>query len=374
MWGCNPSQKLLNNRMYDAAIRKSVKKIKKKQKDKEVNVLKEAYRLANTENNERIAFLRKEGRPENWEEIFLIYSQMANRQTLVRTLRENILSRIGYVFVDYDQEIIASKQKAAEYLYAHALKLLEKTGDKMAARQAWEELQKVKTYYPSFKDIDSKINEARAAGMNYVIFEMKNGTPVPLPPDFEVELTKISLQELDQKWIMFDVKKVEARYYDYKILVNMKVIDVSPEGVKEVHYAEEKEVADGYEYELDANGNVKKDSLGNDIKKPKYKKISCNVVETQLHKAARISGSVDFLNLITGQLIKSEPVVSESFFDYAWANATGDLNALKPETKEKLKLKPGGFPPDFDMLFQNGQILKGMVKDIIWRNKGLFLN
>jgi len=369
---CNVPQKLLNQRQYDEAIKKTVPKIKKSQKDKHINVLAEAYRLANMENNSRISFLRAEGRPENWEEVFRLYSRMANRQHLVRSLNEDVLLRIGFVYIDYDKEIIQSKQKAAEFLYAQSEQLIA-SGDKLSARRAWENLQKVKSWYPTFKDIDTKINEARQAGMNYVIFEMRNATPIPLPPDFESELTKISLNELNQKWILYDVKRVTARKYDYQILVNMKVIDVSPEGVKEIHYTEEKEVPDGFDYVLDAKGNVMKDSLGNDIKIPKHKKNVCRVVETQLHKASTIRGSVDFVDLSSGQLIKTEPIFAENFFNYSWAVASGDLSAMTEATGKKLKNRPAGFPPDFEMLLQNAQVIKGMTKDIIWRHKSLFL-
>ncbi|MEI7596650.1 MAG: hypothetical protein WCK02_12945 [Bacteroidota bacterium] len=369
---CMSSKKMMNKGYYDRAIAKSVKKLKKNpQNGKEIAVLKDAYRLANQKDNENISFLRKEGRPDIWDEVFSTVSILKNRQDIIRTLPTDVLSKIGYQYIDYDQELISAKQKAAEYFYVHAVSLIDKK-EKMAARQAYDELIRVKGYYPSYKDVDQKLLLAKEQGMSYVIFVMKNVTSVPLPPDFESELTKISLYELNNFWTNFDTREVKNRVYDYAIMVNMKNINVSPEQAKEIERTETKKVEDGYQYVLDAKGNVMKDSLGNDIKIQKYKDIQCFVTEHKLHKQSIISGSIDFMKLSNGQLMKSDPITSEYFFDYSWAIAKGDMNAASEETKKMIKNKAIPFPDSFGMLLNTGQILKNMTKDIIWSNKNMF--
>lgn len=369
---CMSPKKMLDKGYYDGAIAKSVKKIKKNPtKTKHVMVLKDAYRLANQLDNDRIAFLRKEGRPDVWDEIFAVYSNMKRRQDMVRPLPANVLTQIHYVYVDYDQEIISAKRKAAEYFYAHAVKLLEEN-DKMAARKAYDELVRLKRLYPNYKDVEQLLQEAHYKGTNFVIFEMKNATRVPLPPDFESELVKLSLSELNNKWTAFENKKIKGRNYDYAILVNMKRIDVSPEHVKEVDREEKKEVEDGFDYALDANGNVMKDTAGNDIKIARYKEIVCYITEYQMHKQAIISGSIDFIDLRSGQLVKSEPITSEFIFDHIWVNVKGDKRALSPKTRKMIKNKPMPFPDDFSLLLNTGQVMKNMTKEIIWRHKNLF--
>ena len=77
-----------------------------------------------------------------------------------------------------------------------------------------------------------------------------------------------------------------------------------PEEVKENNYSETKEIEDGFDYELDANGNVKKDTAGNDIKIIKYKTIRCNVKELHQFKTARISGTIDYLDNYNNKLLK----------------------------------------------------------------------
>lgn len=372
---CTSSSKLMKSGNYEGAIRKSVQKLKrKKQNDNEVVILEQAYLKANERDRERITFLKKEGKPDNWDEIFSVYSKMSKRQELIKPLfplRVTVQNRDAHFdIVNYDDEIIQAKKNATEYFYAHALSLLEKN-NKTEARKAYSELLKVKTLSGNYKDVEKELLRAKNIGTSYVIFKMKNTTGVPLPPSFEDELTKISLAELNSEWLSYYTHETNGWEYDYTIVVNMKNINVSPEGIKETRYTETKIIPDGFEYVLDVHGNVKKDSLGNDIKKPKTKTISCDIIETYQSKKAIIAGTLDYINNNSGQLIKTDPIASEKFFEYRSYVAMGDINALKPETKAKLGNRPMPFPPGFDMLLQAGQTLKDMVKSIIYNNRGI---
>ena len=370
---CASPGKLMRNGNYDAAIYKAVKKLKRhKTSEKQALTLETSYRKANERDKEKIAFLKKEGTPDNWENIFSIYSSMKGRQDVVKPLLPlNVGTRPAvFEIVNYDEEIIQAKQKAAEYLYVHAVSLLDKK-NKIEARKAYGELMQVKNYYSNYKDVDAQINKALAMGTSYVLFRMQNKTGVPLPPNFEAELTKISLTELNNQWLVYHTAETKGVDYDYTILVNMKNIEVSPEFVKENQFVDSKEVPDGFQYALDKKGNVMKDSTGNDIKIPKKKTISCTVNETYQNKKATIAGSLDYVDNYSKQLLKTDPIAADNFFEYRSATATGDLNALKPESKANLGKRPVPFPPGFDMLLQAGQTLKGMVKNIIWANKGV---
>lgn len=372
---CTSSSKLMKSGNYDSAIRKSVQKLKhKKQNDREIVVLEQSYQKANDRDRESVAFLKKEGKPDNWDEIFAVYSKMSQRQEIIKPLLPLHIAGQGrdahFDIVNYDDEIIQAKKNATEYFYTHALSLLEKN-NKTDARKAYAELLRVKSYANNYKDVDKELIRAKNMGISYVIFKMKNTTGVPLPPSFEDELTKISLAELNSEWLSYQTHETKGWEYDYTIVVNMKNINVSPEGVKETNYTETKIIPDGFQYVLDSHGNVKKDSLGNDMKVPKTKTIFCNVTETYQNKKAIIAGTLDYINNNTGQLIKTDPIASENFFEYRSVAAIGDMNALKPETKAKLGNRPVPFPSGFDMLLEAGQILKGMAKNIIFANKSI---
>jgi len=369
--GCTSAKKYMQRGQYDYAVRKSVQKLAKKpRKEKLIVVLDQSYKNANQQDLDRINFLKKSGEPDIWDEVFDAYAKMKRRQDYVKTLPSNVLTAISFKYINYDDEIIEAKKKAAEYFYAHGNKLLEK-GDKAGARQAYEEFLKVKGYYQDYKDVDAQIQKALVAGTTNVLFKMQNKSGIPLPPNFEEELTKISLTDLNTRWINYDTKEIEKRAYDYTILVNIKGMDVSPESVKETQYTETKEIQDGFQYVLDRNGNVMKDSLGNDVKAPKYKTINCLIIESMQKRTAIITASVDYFNNATSQLISSETLTAQAFFDHSSVKAIGDINALKPETKNKLGSQPVPFPTGPAMILMADDILKNMTKDIIWKNRGI---
>ncbi|HQI46538.1 MAG TPA: hypothetical protein PLC59_10825, partial [Bacteroidales bacterium] len=340
-------------------------------KSKEILILKQAYSIANQTNKESIAYLKKTGEPDVWDDLFSIYLKMKARQNKVKTLPQTILDKIDYKYVDYDLEIIEAKKKAAEYFYVHAQTLINK-GDKENSRTAYSELLKVKEYYNYYKDTDSLLTVALNNGKTHILFNIENETTILLPADFETELTKISLTDINKLWINYDVAEVEGRTYSYKATLNIKVIDISPEKIKEVHYTDSKQMEDGFTYLLDKNGNVVKDSLGNDIKIPKYTTISCAVIETQQRKSAVVSGTLNMVNTETNQLVKTDPVTAQTFFENSYVVINGNIKALTEESKKKLKNKPLPFPSDPALVLQTAEILKNAVKDIMVRNKYLF--
>lgn len=373
LFGCVSSKKELNRGNYAAAVHKSVRKLRKNRTNtKEVFVLEQAYSKANQQDFDRIEFLKKEGNPDIWDEVFSTYSTLKNRQDYVKTvLPLKVSGREANIPVrNYDEELIAAKKKAAEYFYAHGNQLLSKN-DKFEARKAYSDFQMVKNYYSNYKDVDDLLLKSRSMGVSRAMLKMDNKSGIPLPKEFEEDLFKISLNDLNSTWMIYDTKYNKDANYDYGLIANIKTIAVSPESVKEIRSNETMEVPDGFSYVLDKKGNVMKDSLGNDIKIPKTKTISCTVIQVLLHKQAVISGTLDYVDIRTGQLLRSDPITSEVCFDNISATAIGDLNALKPETKQLLNNRPMPFPSDPAMLMQSSHTLKEMIKGIVYNNRYL---
>jgi len=370
---CETPKYLMDHGLYDKAIQKACIKIKRNPDKylKYIDVLKQSLEQSNRIDNDRIAFLSKDGQPDRWDEVFQIYSNLKNRQNIVMTLPQQFLSYINFSQVNYDSQIVIAKRNAAEYHYALALKKLE-TKDKLSAREAYYEFLRVRDYYPDYKDLNNLINQAKGLGMSYVIFQIKNNTNLIIPADFETELTKLSLYEINTEWTEFNTSKVNGRHYNYAIIVSLKNIFVSPEQVKETQCTDSKKVSDGFDYVLDKNGNVMKDSSGNDIKVPRFKTIYLYISQFEMHKEVKITANIDFYNLDNNQLMMGEPIYADNFFNYIWANARGDMDAACPQTIKLLQNQPAPFPPDGDMILNAGQILKNFVKDIIWKNKAVF--
>ncbi len=371
LFSCTSSKKYIQQGRYDLAIKKSVKKLRKKPtNEKEILNLKKAYDLANDRDNQRIKFLKLEGKPDVWDEVFTTFSAMQRRQALVKTvLPLNINGKtINFKIVDYNQEIISAKKKAAEYFYAHSKKLLERN-DKQSARDAYYELKRVKQYYNDYKDVDKLINKALNKGTSYAYLRVDNKSRFKLSQRFVDDLLNIGTARLNQQWVIYDTRKLKNKNYDYIVSLRINRINVSPEGLKEKHYEETKEINDGWEYVLDSHGNVMKDSLGNDIKKPKHKTIRCKVIEVYQHKTATIFASIDYIDIKSKQILLSKKVSADNIFEYASATALGDVRALRPETKKIVGRLPAPFPRDMDMINEAEKVLKRTIENALYDNR-----
>ncbi|MFC2087393.1 hypothetical protein ACFLSA_04465 [Bacteroidota bacterium] len=368
------AQKMLQKGRYDEAIEKAIKKIRKNDNNqKAIEVLDKAYRISNEKDMERIRFLQQEGKADNWEEILYHYSTLKRRQSLVRTvLPLNLKGRnINYSYIDYNQQIIEAKQNAAEYFYTHGQELMN-MGDKESYRLAYEEFQKVKNYSSEYGDIERLIREAETMGISRVLLQIENRTHLNLPEEYLNDLVTINTSLINSKWVEYHTRLVnEDVFYDYTVHVILKSIAVSPDKVTEKDHVIKKEVEDGFEYVLDDDGNVMKDTAGNDIKVTKYKTLQCTVIEKIQHKVAMVSGAIEFYSNSEKKLMKTDPFKTETVFNHQSARAIGDEEALDDEMAKLIKRKEIPFPDDFDLIFQTTDHVRNAVRNSLVVNKRL---
>ena len=372
---CASPKKYMVNQNYDAAIEKAVHKLLKSPKKGELMVtIDRAYNLANQQDLERVKFLEQEGNPRNFDEVVNLYRRLKNRQTLVNTVTPFQYNGKTYNYqqVDYDQALIDSKRKAADYFYAHGKKLMQ-NGDKESIRKAYEEFAKVKEYTGDYTDIDQYITEARDRGMSRVLVQAINNTRLKFSPDFMDNLLTIDNKGLNSFWVEYDFRDMDPRtQYDYYVNVNLNDIMISPDKSEEKDYTEEKKVEDGWNYALDSRGNVMKDSLGNDIKIKKYKDLKCTVIETHQHKSCQVNGVVEYIQNNPSKLLRKVPIGANLDFDHSWARAIGDLGALSDASKQKCKVKAMPFPSDLDMVYEGTDRLKLAITNVL-RSNGSYI-
>jgi hypothetical protein len=375
---CNiPRQQILRGN-YDDAITTLCRKLSRKpNKDENIILLERAYLGAQQRDLDRIDYLRKENSATNWITINDIYKHIQFRQNQIRPLLPlriaSLKRNCNITLIDVNDQIINSGNKAAEFYYNEAQSLL-KTNSHLNARKAYSDLMEIKNYPNQYTDVSQLLVQAKQMGINHVLFRMRNVSNEMLPIDFEKDLLKISLQELNGEWIQYNTTQQENTNYDFEIIVRINKLIVSPEQNNEVNTLESKEIQDGWEYELDAKGNVKKDSLGNDIKHPKMKKITCDVKETNQLKTASIMATLDYVNLATKQLMQTFPLQADAVFENKFVFIHGDQNALSEATKAKLKSKPMPFPTNLQILDQCGNTLKPSIKTAILQHRGLVEN
>lgn len=372
---CLSPAKLVDMGDYDKAIDVCVQRLsgKKKKKTELVKSLESAFEKATRQDMRIAESLEKEGRPENWERINEIHRGIGRRQAKVEPLLP-LVDEYGYQakfqFVRIEDLERKSRENAADYFYNHAVELLDqaKKGDKPAARQAYSELQQINRYYRDFKNKNQLEQEALELGAIHILIKSENASNAVLPKDFERELLQFSTADLETVWRKYYNNPLSRNAFDYIVLVKMVNVAVSPERVKEREYVDYKEIEEGWEYVLDQNGNVMKDTLGNDIKVPKKVFVTANVLEVYQNKTATVSGRIEFLERQTGNILSSENITADAIFENYAATFKGDKRALSEDTKRRIGNSPMPFPPDEALLMQAAGILKPVVKQKIAAN------
>lgn len=364
--GCASSSKELETGDYDAALKKSAKKIKKNpSKYEEVDIFQDAYRMANKRDNADIARLKQQGNPANWAQIYRIYTRLKQHQDLALSLPP-----VGVTFEekDYTNDLLEAKSGAANYAYSQGEELMAK-GDQMSARKAHAKYSEAKGYLPDFRDVDAKIALAKQMGMTNVFYRVENLSGVVVPNEMIGNLQAMEVNDLDKGWVNYDNVLDTTKIYQYSAVLSIKQILVSPEQLKESATMEQKKIEDGFDYVLDANGNVTKDTLGNDIKIPKFKTIHCSVLRFIQTKTADVTADLEYRDNLKGTVLKKEPVVAQAVFENKYVTVNGDVNALSPETQKELEAKAMPFPTDDDMLMQAGVTINTTAKQVLVNNK-----
>ena len=371
--GCGSAKKQLESGNYDAAINKAVTELRKNPRSsKDIETLERAMDIAIDQDNERIRYLKMEGRANAWDEIYLIYKKMSDRQSMVRTVTpiEYEGRTIQWPYVDYMQEMVEAKKKAADFYYAHGKELME-NGTKDSYRQAYNEFVRATEYVgDGYEGIDQMMQEARYLGISRVYVTVKNFSSVNFPDEFEAELLALDLPRLNSEWVEYytSIPQNDTQF-DYLVNVNVRTVGVSPDRQFQRDTLVKRTVEDGFDYVKDERGNVMKDSLGNDIKVKKYKELQCALIRTFQVKECIIEGDVEMLSLYPEKTIKKEPIGATSNFDHISARAIGDENALSDDQKRMLKSEVVEFPTDLDMVIMCTENLKSAIRGFMEMNK-----
>jgi len=370
--GCGSSKKQLERGNYEAAIDMAVRQLRKDPRDeKQIAILDRSYNIVNEQDNERIRFLKLEGKPANWDEIYLVNKRLSDRQAIVRTVTPLELNgrTIEYPYIDYMPEMIAAKRKSADFYYAHGNELM-KSNLKESYRQAFYEFARAKEYVGDYEGIDNKINESKYLGMSRVLISLQNRSVIQFPEEFVDDLLAIDLPRLNSEWVEYHVKDLDASTkFDYFVNFTIKNIAVSPDQTMQNDTVVKKEVEDGFSYQLDKKGNVMKDSLGNDIKTIKYKTLQCALIETIQSKDCVIEGDVEVVEANPDKVLKKDPVGAQSGFEFVSARALGDIQALSPAQVEKTRSKPAPFPSDMEMIMKCSDALKQAINGALQSNR-----
>ncbi len=311
--------------------------------------------------------MKSENRPENWAAIYDQYVTIRRRQNRIEPLLP-LIDKRGYQasfrFVRTDKQEMEAKQNASEHLYQMGMEALERAeaGDKEAARSAYSHFKKIDRYFKQYKDRGLLIDKALELGISNVLIKVVNRAPVVLPSAFEQDLLNISTQNMDSRWQKYHPYPQDGIRYDYELLVKLVDIAVSPERVNERQYDETKEVVDGFEYVLDENGNVMKDTSGNDIKVDRKVIIKATVFEVFQSKAAKVSGRIELMDIQRNAVVDVKKFDTESLFENYAATFQGDERALSDKSKKYCNNRILPFPSNEDLLLDAAEQIRPLIR------------
>ncbi|HMB62626.1 MAG TPA: hypothetical protein VKN36_06110 [Eudoraea sp.] len=375
--GVKKTQEAINTGNYVNAINNALKNLSdnktKKGHQAYILLLEEAFEKHTARELQNIAFLKKDGNPANYEVIFETYTGLKSLQQRIRPLLplylydENRNAR--FAFKQYDEKIIAAKSSLSEYLYGNASNLLAAASNKYDYREAYQDFNYLEEINPGYMDCKQKMEEAYTKGLDYVKVHVVNDTDKIVPARLEEELLNFNTFGLNDLWTEYHANPLSNIQYDYEMQVAFRDIRVSPEQVYEKQIIKEKQIKDGYEYLEDEQGNLVKDSLGNEIKVDRLKTVRCNFYQYTQHKAAQVTGNVSYIDLRTKQPVNSYPLASEFVFEHVYANYNGDKRALDNDLVGLLNLAAVPFPTNEQMVYDAGEDLKSRLKNIIVQQK-----
>lgn len=373
--GVKKTKQALNSGNYQTAMNRAIKNLQnnkaKKGNQDYVLLLEEAFAKHTEKEISRIQFLENDGNPANLINVYEGYSNLKNLQNRIKPLLPLPVydedRNAQFKFVNYDNTILDVKDELSAYLYNNATNLLSNARNKLEYRQAYDDLKYLHDINPGYGDTSAKMDEAYQKGLDFVKVELKNETQQIIPERLESELLDFNTYGINNFWMQFHAKPMENINYDFAMELDFNQINISPERVNERQLIKEKVIKDGFEYVLDKNGNVAKDSLGNDIKVDKFKTVTCNFYEFTQLKTAQIGANVRFKDLKSGQVVNSYPLSSEFIFEHIYANVDGDRRALDNNLVALLDLAAIPFPTNEQMVYDAGEDLKARLKSIVNR-------
>ncbi len=348
------AQKSLASGDYDKAINIAVEKLSenktKRANQKLIPTLKEAYDKANQRDLRQIEKFKKLNSPLYYKNIYALYQNMDVRQDDIMMLLPLYYKNqeIDFEIKDYTSEIAEARDNYSSYLLSTGKKQL--AGNKMEARQAYETFNELEFVNPSYTDdIEDLIRQAKRKGSDLVLLKLYNKIAAYTTEEQIDELMRINASNMNNPWVIYQREEDPDTDYDREVNIYLDRLSISPEQVNSEIIHQQARVKDGWEYVYDQNGNVMKDSLGNDIKQDRIIVVQADVKLFQQLKTSIIDAKVEIKNLRTGD-INSTPMTGEARFENVYALYNGDKRAIEEKYYKALQNKEVPFPEDSEFV------------------------
>lgn len=322
----------------------------KKSNQKLIPILKESYSKAAKADLNEIKALEKQNTPESLKKIYGNYLNLDIRQDEVRALQPLYYEgkEITFSFDDYSDKIKNSKSNYSASLYANAMAALK--GNQLEARKAYKYLEDLNYIDPTYKkNLNDLLQKAKDKGSSFVLVTLKNNVK-NISNDSIKDLASINSANFTNQWIIFHNIKQRNINYNYQVDISLDKLTFEPEKTLQETVAQEGKIQDGWQYQLDSNGNVMKDDKGNDIKVAKYKVVKAEVTLYQQNKSSKLDGNIIIKDLTHRKTVSTNPTFGEAKFQHLYGKYRGDQRAIEQKYYEALQAKEVPYPQDFEFI------------------------
>ena len=335
---------------FDISIAELNKDKNKNSNQKHIPLLKEAFSKAADADLAEIKQLEKLQTAESLKKVYGNYLNLDIRQDEIRALLPLTYEgkNVEFKFSDYSSKITLSKKNYTDYLYSSALEDLN--GSQIDARNAYKYLEDLIYIDPVYKNnLNELLKKAKDKGSSFVLTTLKNNISA-ISNDSIIDLSNINASNFNNPWVIYHNKKDRNIKYDYEVVITLDKLTFEPEKTLQETVPQEAKVQDGWQYQLDGNGNVMKDDKGNDIKVPKYTTVNAEVVLYQQNKSSKIDGNVLIKNSKNNTTISENPQFGEAKFEHLYGKYRGDQRAIDQKYYEALKSKAIPYPHDYEFI------------------------
>jgi len=349
------AEKSIESGDYDKAFNIAVTKLSedkhKKSHQKLIPSLQEAYKKANERDIHKINQYKKLKDLSYLKEIYALYVAMDVRQDEVLMLQPLYYnnSEVTFKTKNYTKDIEKSLKEYSSHLYSTGTKQL--AGSKIDARSAYKTFNDLEFVNPSYvSNVGDLIRQAKVKGSSLVLLKLLNNIQEITTIEHTDELMRISESNMSNKWVIYHKEKDSTVSYDYEVSVAIDQFHITPEQVNTETVQQQARIKDGWEYVYDGNGNVMKDTLGNDIKRDKIITVQAEVKMFQQVKAGKVDGKVSIQNISTNSLMSNTPMFGEAKFENVFAQFRGDQRAIEQKYHKALQNKEVPFPSDSEFV------------------------
>jgi hypothetical protein len=369
--GCKSVEKMIDMGDFDTALIRSTKKIAGKENlnKKYVLAIEEAFRKATSRDMNLVEQTYHSDKAIDWSRVIGSLEKIEKRQRAVQPFLP-LVAKDGYqanfAFVKTAEIKKNAIDHFLEYTYRDGLSCLDRgrEANKAAARKAYDLFSQLWQYDNEYLDARALQDEAKNLGISHVLIKVVNATHQHIDQSLLDQMAQQNFRS--EKWITYHFDD-QTTHLDRELNILLDDIKIGPERIYEVRYSDTRKVEDGFEYVLDQNGNVTKDTLGNDIKIAVFKTSRANVVRVHQEKTGMVLGRIINTNLLSGE-IDYIPFDAQLVFEHFAGNFRGDRRALSAESKELVGISPLPFPDDRQMVYDLMQTLHPLIGDKIRRS------